>query len=99
MAMRVQRGDFLDIDGEWKPDAQYIASKMMLDFESSVYSRMRMLGMDEGDLAQKMGLPKKKVSRMLSGESDLTVSGIANIAEALGCTVSGTSLISNHDSK
>lgn len=88
MAMRVSMSGFLGLPDDWKPTAEDIAAKMRLDFESSVFKRMRQMGMKKKDLAERVDKSPAAISKMLSGKSNLTIKTISKIASALDCTVS-----------
>lgn len=92
MAMKVSMNGFLGLPDDWKPTAGDIAAEMRLDFESSVFSRMKELGLKKKDLAKKANVSPAAISKALSGGSNLTIKTIAKIAAALDCTVSHLSL-------
>lgn len=92
MALKVSLEDFLGVDEIPAPSAAVIAAKMLLDFESDVFDRLKELGLTQKDLADRMGLRAATISKTLSTGSNPTIKTIAKIAEALGCTVASPAL-------
>ena len=92
MTMRVTRDEFAG-EGSSFRSVEEIAKKMALDFEASVFLRMRELGIRQKDLAGMLGVSPAAVSKMLSGGSNLTLRSMAKVAFVLGCDVSPIGLV------
>ena len=54
-----------------------------MDISASVFKRMKELGLNKSELAQRLGVANSQVSRILSGERNLTLRTIASLECAL----------------
>lgn len=60
-----------------------------VDITERAWTRMRELGLSEGDLADRLGVSEAELSDMLSVQGDMTLQGISEIEEALGTSLIG----------
>lgn len=88
MAMKVTLEELLGSDEIPKPSYENVAAKMALDFEASVFLRLKELGMKRKDLADLLNVSPAAISKSLSEDSNLTLKTMAKIAVALGCEIS-----------
>ena len=96
MTMKISLEDFLGVDEVPGQSAKEIAAAMALEFEASVFSRLKALGMKQKDLAARLGVSQATVSKTLSSHSNMTFKTAARIAAALGCSVRPPILLSPH---
>ncbi|MEE1045409.1 MAG: helix-turn-helix transcriptional regulator [Olegusella sp.] len=66
------------------PTAEQLETEHKLDISIAVYRRMEELGMNQNDLAERMGVDRSQVSRILKGKMNITLRTIARLEEALG---------------
>lgn len=79
------------IDGTWlersvveyEEDPDYIAELLVLGLNEQVISRMQALGLRRSELAERMGVTKAYISRVLRGNPNLTLRSIAALSLAL----------------
>ncbi|MGR1082667.1 helix-turn-helix domain-containing protein [Olegusella massiliensis] len=67
-----------------KISADDLAFNHKMDISASMYRRMKELGMTQVQLAQKMGIDQGRISKIITGKQNLTVSTLAKIEVALG---------------
>lgn len=87
MTMRISLEDFMGTDEIPRPSFEEIASTMALDFEASVFCRLKELGLKQKDIAERLGVSAATISKTLSSNSNMTFKTAAKIAAALGCTI------------
>lgn len=69
--------------GEYEEDPDYIAELLILGLNEQVVSRMQALGLRRSELAQRMGVTKAYITRILRGNPNLTLRSIAALSLAL----------------
>lgn len=65
------------------PSVEQLAWNHNADISASVYKRMRELNITQGTLAKRMKMHPSQLSRLLSGEGNITVKTIARLETAL----------------
>lgn len=60
-----------------------------MDISASVHKRMTEVGMSQTDLAKKMGMDRSQLSRLLSGDGNVTLRTIARLEVALDFRLDG----------
>jgi transcriptional regulator with XRE-family HTH domain len=68
---------------EYQEDPDYIAELLVLGLNEQVVSRMQAMGLRRSDLAQRMGVSKAYITRVLRGNPNLTLRSIAAVSLAL----------------
>lgn len=61
-----------------------------VDITESVWNRMQELGINQTQLAERLGKSSSTVSRMLSAQGNLTLQSVSELEEALGITLIDT---------
>ena len=60
---------------------------LKMDFAVEVEKAMETEGISKKELASRLGVAPARVTKILSGESNLTIETMQKIADALGCTL------------
>ena len=84
MALSLSRGEFLGPDHREIPALETVEMRIHLGFQISVFKRMQELGIQQKDLAERMGITPATLSKTLSPDSNITFRTAARIAVALG---------------
>lgn len=87
MTMKITLEDFLGTEDIPAPSPDEIASTMALDFEASVFCKLKELGLKQKDIALRLGVSPATISKALSSSSNMTFKTAARIAAALDCDV------------
>ena len=73
---------------EWLWDVPLTSEELAWDhameISGTIFQRMQDLGMKKKDLAERMGVSPARISHILSGEQNLTLSTLARLETALG---------------
>lgn len=78
-------------------DADEIMVDYLMDLCESAYRRMSELGIGREELAQRMGKRPSQITRILSGEANVTLRTITELDSALGLGISLKSSPSNRE--
>ncbi len=54
-----------------------------MDISGSIYTRMRELGMTQNDLAKKTGMDRSQISRIITGQQNMTLLSLSKLEVAL----------------
>jgi len=76
---------FTDKLKEFQDDREFRTEQVIIDFTEKVVAVMRERGMSRVELAQRLGVSKAFVTKLLNGKSNLTIRTIVAITDALGC--------------
>jgi transcriptional regulator with XRE-family HTH domain len=60
------------------------------DFTEKLVNRMKAIGMNRTELAEKLGKEKPQITRLLCGKNNFTIKTMVKIASALDCTFTST---------
>lgn len=60
-----------------------------MDISASVYLRMKELGLTQTELAERMGVDRSQVCRILAGKMNVTLKTIARLEDALDFRLDG----------
>lgn len=93
MAMKVTLEEFLGTEEAAAPAAETMTEKMTLDTLADVFSRMKELGINQKQLANKLDITASALSKLLSNGSNLRYSTVARLAAALDCDVVAPKLV------
>src|ERR1700687_2475488 len=70
---------------EFQDDPEFRTEEVILDFTEKVVAAMRERGMNRVELAQRLGVFKAFVTKLLNGNPNLTIRTMVSIADALEC--------------
>lgn len=93
MAMKVTLEEFLGTEAPTTPAAETMTEKMTIDTLSDVFLRMKELGINQKQLAERLGISASALSKLLSNGSNLRYSTVARLAAALDCDVVSPKLV------
>ena len=69
---------------QYDNDPDFVAEGMAIKIVEDALRIMKQKGLTRSDLANKMGVPRAQVSRLLNAPPNLTLRSIARLAVALG---------------
>lgn len=75
---------FSDKHEAFREDPEYVAEELALDLVMAITRRMRELGLNQSDLARKIGTSPAFVSQLLHGKPNMTLLTLAKLSVALG---------------
>lgn len=81
--MKIRTGKSLENLQAVKLSDEDLALEHRLDISASVYRRMKELGLNQKELAVKLGMNDAQVSRIITAKQNLTISTLAKIENAL----------------
>lgn len=67
--------------------AGFLFHRMTQSLQLQARARLRLLKLSQAELAQKIGVSEPRVTKILRGNDNLTLSSVAKLAQALGCAV------------
>lgn len=70
--------------GKWSGHFAYIAESALWDFTERLVTLVQAAGMTKSELASRAGMRPSQVTRILSGDHNMTVTTMAKLAAALG---------------
>lgn len=79
---------FKDKLEDFRDDADFYAEQLILDLTEQVVSIMKELGMNRTELADRLGVSKAFVTKLLRGNTNITLKTMTFLARSLGCDVS-----------
>ena len=66
-------------------DVDFLTETTILDLTEKIVHKMQRAGLSRADLAQKLGVSKPFVTKLLNGNPNMTIKTMASIAHALEC--------------
>lgn len=81
--MKIRTGKSLEALQDVKLSDENLALEHRLDISASIYRRMKELGLNQKELAAKLGMNEAQVSRIITAKQNLTISTLAKIENAL----------------
>lgn len=86
--MAIVKGEsFSDaLAGKESADEKFV--DYLMDLNELIHDRMEELGMSRSDLARELGMSPSRITKILSGESNMTLRTIAQLDAALGLDIS-----------
>lgn len=87
--MKVRTGKSLESLKDVKLSDDSLALEHRLDISASVYKRMKELGLNQKELADRTGMNEAQVSRIIRGKQNLTLATLAKIENALDFSLDG----------
>lgn len=85
--MRWRVADQMD---ELWDNPEFVATGLLHDINEQILSQVRALGLRNSQLAERLGVSRAYINKLLDGNPNLTVRSLARIALALGCEPSIT---------
>lgn len=74
------------LEAFWE-DAEFYAEELILDLTEQVVVAMEELGINRTELAARMGVSKAFITKLLRGNTNITLKTMASLARSLGCNV------------
>lgn len=71
--------------GKFRNDVDFMTETVIVDFTEKIVGKMKKTGLSRADFAQRLGVSKPFVTKLLNGNPNLTVKSMVSIAHALGC--------------
>jgi len=72
---------------ELRDDPEYETELLLFDINELIASRLDELGMRKADLAERLGVSKAFVTKLLRGNQNVTMRTLVNVANALGTRI------------
>jgi len=73
---------------KYKDDLEFRAEGVIYDFTEKIVARMEELKINRSDLADRLGVSKPFITKLLNGNPNLTIKTMMSIADVLGCELS-----------
>lgn len=70
---------------KFRDDVEFLTETAILDFTEKIVDKMHKTGLNRAELAQKLGVSKPFVTKLLSGNPNMTIKTMVSIAHALEC--------------
>ena len=71
----------------FREDNDYYAEELILDLTEQIISMMTKLGLTRTELAGRLGVSKAHVTKLLNGNTNITLKTMTVLARSLGCDV------------
>ena len=68
---------------EFKDDPEFVLEGVLLDTNDQICARMNELGVTRAELAQRLGVSRQYITKLLNGKPNLTLRSLVDIAMAL----------------
>src|SRR6266567_7758115 len=78
---------FTDKLKEFETDQEFRTEEVIIDFTEKVVAAMRERDMSRVELAQRLGVSKAFVTKLLNGNPNLTIRTMVSLADALECNL------------
>ena len=70
---------------KFRDDVEFLTESAILDFTEKIVDKMNKTGLSRAELSQKLGVSKPFVTKLLSGNPNMTIKTMVSIAHALEC--------------
>jgi transcriptional regulator with XRE-family HTH domain len=70
---------------KFKDDVDFLTESAILDLTEKIVDKMNMSGLSRVELSRKLGVSKPFVTKLLSGNPNMTIKTMVSIAHALEC--------------
>jgi len=70
---------------EFADDPAYLTERHLLKFTEDIISKMKEQNIPRNDLAQRMGVSKAMVTKLLRGNPNMTLKTMVTISQAINC--------------
>jgi transcriptional regulator with XRE-family HTH domain len=70
---------------KFRDDVEFLTETAILDFTEKIVDKMHKTGLSRAELAQKLGVSKPFVTKLLNGNPNMTIKTMVSIAHALEC--------------
>ncbi len=76
---------FNEMLDKYKDDIDFLTEEAIIDFNEKIVKRLKDLNMSRVELANKLGVSKAFVTKLLNGNPNLTIKTMISIVKALDC--------------
>lgn len=76
---------FSDKLDKFKDDVDFLTEEAILEFTEKIVCRMEEIKMSRSEFAEKLGVSKAFITKLLNGNPNLTIKTMVSIAKALNC--------------
>lgn len=73
-----------DLTKGYRSDPEYLAERLVLDLNEQVIERMHRRQLRRSDIARQMGVSKSYVTKLLRGNSNMTLQTLVSLSLAVG---------------
>lgn len=80
--------ELLELARQDRESLEYKLERSILDITEQVFDRMKALGLNKAQLAERLGVSRPFVTKMLNGNTNFTLKSLVGLAEALECELS-----------
>lgn len=70
---------------KFREDMDFLTEAATLDFTEKIVDKMQMRGITRADLADKLGVSRPFITKLLNGNPNMTIRTVVSIAHALDC--------------
>lgn len=81
------RGSLQRAIASYEGDAEFEFEELLLDINEQIVAQLQQSGMRRSELADKLGVSRAFVTKLLSGEENVTLKTLIRVANALGTKV------------
>lgn len=78
---------FNDMLDKYKDDIDFLTEEAIIEFNEKIVKRLKELNLSRTELANKLGVSKAFITKLLNGNPNLTIKTMVNIAKALDCNL------------
>ena len=79
---------FYEAVTEYKNDVEYLTEAAILDVTEKIVEKMKEQDLSRTELANRLGVSKAFITKVLGGYPNLTIRSMVSLANALGCNLS-----------
>jgi transcriptional regulator with XRE-family HTH domain len=76
---------FRDLVDKYKDDSEFRAEGVILDITEKIVAKMEEKNISRAELARRLGVSKAFITKLLNGNTNLTLKTMVSVAAALGC--------------
>lgn len=70
---------------EFKFDTEFLTEELIIEFNEQIVKQMKKMNLKRVELAKKLGVSKAFITKLLNGNSNLTIKTMVALAKALDC--------------
>lgn len=78
---------FNDMLEQYKDDIDFLTEEAIIEFNEKIVKRLKELNLSRTELANKLGVSKAFITKLLNGNPNLTIKTMVSIAKALDCNL------------
>ncbi len=76
---------FVEMLEKYKDDLEFRMEGVILEFTEKIVQKMEELDINRSELAERLGVSKAFVTKLLNGNPNLTIKTMMSLADVLGC--------------